>query len=67
MSIYCGKEATLEVLPPPVPRPDGLRILPSDFLAGAWGVELLSKENKQHDLIGRILEGPSSTEKGRGM
>ncbi len=37
MPIYCGKKATLEVLPPLVPRPDGLRVLPSDFLAG-WSM-----------------------------
>jgi hypothetical protein len=46
MHVYCGEKVMLEleVVHPVVMRLDDPRALPSDFLAGEWGVGLLSQD-----------------------
>ncbi|KAN0118110.1 hypothetical protein V8E52_005371 [Russula decolorans] len=59
LRVYCGTVATETIEPDFVPlsRPSPRRILPRDFLEGAWDIDILSPEgfNKMKEIITDVL------------
>lgn len=58
MRVYCGDLQTLEVEPQLVPRPQPtIRILPPNFLAGEWNLDVLSRDgfDKMKEIVADIM------------
>jgi len=55
--VYCGDVTTEEVDPAFEDRPSPSRILPRDFLEGAWNFDILSQEGfaKMKEIVGDIV------------
>ncbi|KAF8274242.1 hypothetical protein EI94DRAFT_844720 [Lactarius quietus] len=56
LRVYCGDKVTGEVTPDFVDRPYAHRVLPPDFLAGEWDLDILSPEGlaKMQDVVAYI-------------
>lgn len=53
--IYCGDRETRDIHPAHVERPDADRILPPDFLAGEWSLDVTSPQGfNKMEIVGDI-------------
>jgi hypothetical protein len=54
---YCGDRISRDLQPSPVRRPDPLGVLPRDFLAGEWAIDITTNEGfaKMKEVIADIL------------
>jgi len=58
MRVYCGNKASFELHPGVEPRPDRSKpVLPPDFLAGEWNIDILSQEGfeKMKEVVNDIV------------
>ena len=56
LRVYCGDVAANDVEPVSENRPNPLRLLPRNFLEGAWNIDILSQEgfDKMKEIVGDI-------------
>ena len=57
LRVYCGDVHSENVQPEFEDRPSHRRILPRDFLAGSWSMDILSQEgfDKMKEIVNDIL------------
>lgn len=63
LRVYCGDVATRDLEPEFENRPGDRRILPSDFLEGAWDINILSQEGfaKMKEIVGDIVDNAAAS------
>jgi len=55
--VYCGHTTSSDEHPPTIVRPHESQILPTDFLAGEWALDILTEEGfaKMKEIVTDIL------------
>ncbi|KAF7978180.1 hypothetical protein HWV62_1380 [Athelia sp. TMB] len=64
LRVYCGDKVTGEVIPHFVGRPNANRILPPDFLAGQWNLDILFPDGlkKMQEIVAYIKAEAANVE-----